>query len=54
MHASHIPKQNHLLATLPATDYERLLPDQKLDLMAQTAACNRYQTGKTAIAEQHS
>jgi CRP-like cAMP-binding protein len=26
----HSPKQNHLLAALPATDYERLLPDMEL------------------------
>lgn len=51
MHVSHTPKQNHLLATLPTMDYERLLPDLKLVLMAQTAACNRYQAGKTAITE---
>src|SRR5689334_253422 len=26
----HTPKQNHLLAALPAADYERLLPDLEL------------------------
>ena len=26
----HSPRQNHLLAALPATDYERLLPDLEL------------------------
>jgi CRP-like cAMP-binding protein len=28
--AAHTPKQNHLLAALPAADYERLLPDLEL------------------------
>ena len=28
--AKHSPKQNHLLAALPAPDYERLLPDLEL------------------------
>ena len=30
MPASHSPRQNHLLAALPAADYERLLPDLEL------------------------
>ncbi len=28
--APHTPRQNHLLAALPATDYARLLPDLEL------------------------
>ena len=28
--ASHIPQQNHLLAALPAGDYERLVPHLEL------------------------
>ncbi len=30
MPSLHIPKQNYLLAALPAADYERLLPDLEL------------------------
>ncbi len=52
MQTSHASKHNHLLATLPATGYQRLLPDLELVLMAQAAVCNRYQAGKTAIEEQ--
>jgi CRP-like cAMP-binding protein len=31
--ARHSPRQNHLLAALPAADYERLLPDLELVLL---------------------
>jgi CRP-like cAMP-binding protein len=33
MSSSHDPKQNHLLAALPADDYARLLPDLEFTLM---------------------
>jgi len=35
MHTIHSPKQNHLLAALPADDYKRLLPDLELTPMPQ-------------------
>ncbi|OGT72522.1 MAG: Crp/Fnr family transcriptional regulator [Gammaproteobacteria bacterium RIFCSPLOWO2_02_FULL_57_10] len=33
LHGKHCPNQNHLLAALPAADYERLLPDLELVMM---------------------
>ena len=33
MASPHSPKENHLLAALPAADYERLLPALELVLM---------------------
>ena len=39
----HTPTQNHLLAALPAADYERLLPD--LELTALPLAMAVYESG---------
>ena len=41
--ARHAPKQNHLLAALPATDYDRLLPD--LELVPLQLGCAIYESG---------
>jgi len=43
MPASHSPKQNHLLAALPATDYARLLPD--LELIPMPLGWAVYESG---------
>jgi hypothetical protein len=43
MPASHNPKQNQLLAALPAADYERLLPD--LELMTMPLGWAVYESG---------
>jgi CRP-like cAMP-binding protein len=39
----HSPKQNHLLAALPATDYTRLLPD--LELISMSLGWAVYESG---------
>jgi CRP-like cAMP-binding protein len=43
MSSPHSPKQNHLLAALPAEDYARLLPD--LELMAMPLGWAVYESG---------
>jgi len=43
MSSRHTPKQNHLLAALPAADYERLLPD--LELIAMPLGWAVYEAG---------
>jgi len=43
MPASHTPKQNHLLAALPAADYERLLPN--LELVRLELGSALYESG---------
>ena len=43
MLAPHTPKQNHLLAALPAADYERLLPH--LELVPLPLAWGVYEAG---------
>jgi CRP-like cAMP-binding protein len=43
MPTAHDPRQNHLLAALPASDYERLLPD--LELTAMTLGDVLYESG---------
>ncbi len=43
MASPHSPTQNHLLAALPAADYERLLPD--LELMAMPLGWAVYESG---------
>jgi hypothetical protein len=43
MPSPHSPKQNHLLDALPATDYERLLPD--LELIPMPLGWAVYETG---------
>jgi CRP-like cAMP-binding protein len=44
MASSHSPKQNQLLAALPAADYARLLPD--LELVAMDAGSAVYESGR--------
>ncbi len=43
MSSPHSPKQNHLLAALPAEDYERLLPD--LELVPLPLGWAAYESG---------
>ena len=43
MSSPHSPKQNHLLAALPAADYARLLPD--LELVAMPLGWAVYESG---------
>jgi len=43
MHVPHDPKQNHLLAGLPAADYERLLP--QLELVPLPLGWALYESG---------
>ena len=43
MSSPHTPKQNHLLAALPAADYERLLPN--LELIAMPLGWAVYEAG---------
>ena len=43
MTAPHSPKQNHLLAALPAADYARLLPE--LELIAMPLGWAVYESG---------
>ena len=43
MSSPHSPKQNHLLAALPAEDYARLLPD--LELIAMPLGWALYESG---------
>jgi CRP-like cAMP-binding protein len=43
MSSPHSPKQNHLLAALPAEDYKRLLPD--LELIAMPLGWAVYESG---------
>jgi CRP-like cAMP-binding protein len=43
MHLSHTPKQNHILAALPAADYARLLPD--LELIPMPLGWAVYESG---------
>jgi CRP-like cAMP-binding protein len=43
MASPHSPKQNHLLAALPGTDYARLLPD--LELVAMPLGWSVYESG---------
>jgi CRP-like cAMP-binding protein len=43
MSSPHNPKQNHLLAALPAEDYKRLLPD--LELIAMPLGWALYESG---------
>jgi hypothetical protein len=45
MPSSHDPKQNHLLAALPAVDYARLLPD--LEFTPMPLAWLVYESGVT-------
>jgi len=44
MPSPHHPKQNHLLAVLPATDYERLLP--QLELIPLPLGLVVYESGR--------
>ena len=43
MSSPHTPKQNHLLAALPADDYARLLPD--LELIPMPLGWAVYESG---------
>jgi len=43
MESPHSPKQNHLLASLPAADYERLLPE--LELVPMPLGWSVYESG---------
>jgi hypothetical protein len=49
MSSPHNPKQNHLLAALPAEDYARLLPDLELYVMESGASAEIAITGNEGL-----
>jgi hypothetical protein len=49
MLAPHTPKQNHVLAALPATDYERRLPGLEQVLLEPGRA--RYASGRITVLD---